>query len=154
QMMPVPWGRTEKFAIGGLVVCALGLRLYDLGDGLWYDEIRTLVGYVRQPVGVIVSTFESQNQHLLYSLLARLSVAVLGESAWSLRLPAAVFGAASIWAAYWFGRLVTGRREALLAAGLLTFSYHHVWFSQNARGYSGLLCLTLVASGLFLRLLR
>jgi hypothetical protein len=36
----------------------------------------------------------------------------------------------------------------------LTFSYHHVWFSQNARGYTGLLFFTLLSSYWFVRSLR
>jgi uncharacterized membrane protein len=47
---------------------------------------------------------------------------------------------------------VTSRREALLAVALLTMSYHHVWFSQNARGYTGLMLWTLLGSGIFLRM--
>jgi hypothetical protein len=33
----------------------------------------------------------------------------------------------------------------------MTLSYHHVWFSQNARGYSGLLFFTLLATWLWVR---
>jgi hypothetical protein len=137
-----------------LVLVAAALRLVDLGDGLWYDEITTLVHYVRLPVRSILTTFDSQNQHALYSVVARVSVQLFGEGAWALRLPAALFGVASIWAVYWFGRHVTGLRESVLAATFLTLSYHHVWFSQNARGYSGLLFFTLLSTGLLLRLLR
>ena len=36
---------------------------------------------------------------------------------------------------------------------LLTLSYHHVWFSQNARGYTGLLFFTLLGTHEFLRML-
>lgn len=146
--------RGELSVVAALVSIGVGLRLFDLGDGLWYDEITTLVGQARLPVMQIISTFESQNQHMIYSLLARVSFVAFGESAWALRLPAALFGVASLWAVYWFGIHVTERREALLAATLLTFSYHHVWFSQNARGYTGLLLWTLLSSGLFLRMLQ
>ena len=65
-----------------------------------------------------------------------------------------LFGLASILALYLFGRQVTSASESLLAAALLTFSYHHVWFSQNARGYTGLLFWTLLSSWLLLRALR
>jgi hypothetical protein len=41
----------------------------------------------------------------------------------------------------------------LFAAALLAVSHHHVWFSQNARGYTGLLLYTLLGSEAFLRLL-
>ncbi len=143
-----PWAMLALLAIGG------ALRLHRLGEGLWFDEIQTLVDYVRLPLGRIVTTFDSQNQHLLYSISARLSVAVLGESASALRLPAVIFGTASLWAVYRFGREVSGVRAGLLAATLLTLSYHHVWFSQNARGYTGLLLWTLLGSLAFLKLLR
>ncbi|MFQ5745769.1 MAG: glycosyltransferase family 39 protein [Gemmatimonadota bacterium] len=144
----------ERLLVAALLVAAAALRLHDLGDGLWFDEIATLAQHVRLPLGRLISTLDSQNQHVLFSLLARGSVSALGEGASSLRLPAAAFGVASIWAVWWFGRIVAGRREALLAAAFLTFSYHHVWFSQNARGYTGLLFFTLVGSGLFVRLLE
>jgi mannosyltransferase len=135
-----------------LLLAAAILRLRDLGDGLWFDEINTLARYVRLPLSQIVTTFGSKNQHLLYSVLAHGSVQLFGESAWALRLPAAIFGVASIAALVWFGRMVTSQLEAFAAAALLTFSYHHVWFSQNARGYSGLLLAALIGSGLLLKM--
>jgi hypothetical protein len=38
--------------------------------------------------------------------------------------------------------------------GTLEVSYHHVWFSQNARGYTGLLFFGLLATWLLVRALR
>ncbi len=137
--------------LAAILLAASVLRLYGLDSGLWLDEILTYVNYVKMPFGEIVSTYVSENQHFLYTLLAHACFSIFGESAWALRLPAALFGIASIWALFLFGRHVANAREALLAAGLLAFSYHHIWFSQNARGYSGLLFWTLLASWLFLR---
>ena len=54
-------------------------------------------------------------------------------------------------ALYFFGRLVTTNREALFACALMTVNYQHVWFSQDARGYTGMLFWTLLASMFFLR---
>ncbi|MEO8198930.1 MAG: glycosyltransferase family 39 protein [Gemmatimonadota bacterium] len=144
--------RWELATLAAILLVALLLRLYDLPNGLWFDEIQTLVDYVRLPMGRVLTTYDSQNQHLLYSVLARCSISIFGESAGALRLPAAVFGVASVWAVYYFARLITGRAEALLAAAFLAFSYHHVWFSQNARGYTGLLLWTLLASAAFIRM--
>lgn len=146
--------RSASVWLAILLVAGLVLRLTRLDDGLWFDEIKTLVRYVSLSVGDIVTTFDDQNQHVLYSVLARLSTDVLGMTRWALRLPAVLLGVASLWAVYHFGREVTNRGEALLATALLTFSYHHVWFSQNARGYTGLLLWSLLASALFLKLLR
>jgi 4-amino-4-deoxy-L-arabinose transferase-like glycosyltransferase len=148
------WQRPANLALAGVLLMGAFLRLYGLNTGLWHDEILTNVLYVRMPVGVILTTFESENQHFLYSLLAHLSVNLLGESAGSLRLPAALFGIGSIWALYVFSRDVLGSRPALLAAALMSVSYTHIWFSQNARGYSGLLFWTLLSSWLLLRSLR
>jgi mannosyltransferase len=149
-----PTSALERGVLLGLLVVAAGLRLNELGIGLWYDEIETLVRYARLPLVDVVTTFDSQNQHLLYSLLSSVTVGLFGESAWALRLPAVMFGILSLAALWWFARKVTGNREALLATALLTFSYHHVWFSQNARGYTALLFWSLLGSGWFVSLLR
>lgn len=139
--------------IGSIMLLALVVRLIDLGDGLWYDEIQTAVRYAHLALPRLMATFDSQNQHMLYSILVRVSVGILGDHPWAMRLPAVLLGVASIWATYVFALRVTGRREALLAAGFLALSYHHVWFSQNARGYTGLLLWTLLSTGAFLDLL-
>jgi hypothetical protein len=133
------------------LLCAVGLalRLWHLGTDLWLDEVFTLTDFLRLPAREIVATFPSQNQHMLYSLLGRASIAVFGESFAAARLPAVMFGVGSIWALFLLGRRVTGTREALLACALMTFSYHHVWFSQNARGYSGLLFFSTLATWLW-----
>jgi hypothetical protein len=147
-------GRGEMAAIGLLLGVGLLLRLPGLGEGLWYDEIQTLVDYVRQPWGILLTTFDSTNQHLLFSIAARGTRALFGLSAFTLRLPAVVFGVLSLWAALAFARRWLPAREAWWSAVVLAVSYHHVWFSQNARGYTGLLLGTLVGSTLFLDLLR
>ncbi len=146
--------RGTVVALAVLLAVATGLRLYDLGDGLWFDEIQTLMEYVKLPLGNLVTTFDSQNQHMLYSISAKATTSLLGEGASALRLPAALFGIGSIGALYWLAVQVASRTEAILASSLLAVSYHHVWFSQNARGYTGLLLWTLLASGLFIRMLR
>jgi 4-amino-4-deoxy-L-arabinose transferase-like glycosyltransferase len=146
--------RWEWLALAAMTALALVLRLYRLGDGLWLDEILTLTDFVRLPLGGILTSFPSQNQHMLFSLLARISVDLFGESAAALRAPSVLFGVASIWALYFLGRTVIGTRPALLACLLMTLSYHHIWFSQNARGYMGLMLFATLATWLWLEGLR
>lgn len=146
QSTPTTWA-----ALGVLTVVALALRLWSLGSCLWFDEVLTYADYVRAPMGEIVTSFPNQNQHMLYSVLARLAVVIFGESFWAARLPSVLFGIGSIWALFLLGRHLFDDREALLACALLTVSYHHVWFSQNARGYMGLLCFATLATYLWLR---
>ena len=146
---PTPW-----VWLALITLLALVLRTIGLDGGLWYDEIRTLTVSVRLPLYKILTEFPSNNQHTLFSLLAHLSVGVFGEHAWSLRLPAMLIGVATVPMLFFFAREFVGRTEALLACLLLAVAYHHVWFSQNARGYSALAFLTLVSSWLMLRGLR
>jgi len=144
-----PWGW-----LAGLTLAALGLRLIALDQQLWYDEMLLAVRWTPLPLLEIVTTYTSQNQHMLYSVLARVAMDVFGEHHWSLRLPAVLFGAATIPALYFCARHVASRREALLAGALLAVSYHHIWFSQNARGYTGLALWTVLTTYFFLRGMR
>lgn len=146
--MSLESGWVTTVLLAALITAGILLRAYQLNAGLWLDEILTLVKYARLPVGEIVTFYDSENQHFLYSLLARISLVSFGESVWALRLPAVIFGVLSIPTMYLLGCELTDRLEAMLAAALLTFSYHHVWFSQNARGYSGLLFWAILSSWL------
>jgi uncharacterized membrane protein len=130
------------------------LRVIGLNRGLWLDEIYFLLNTVRHPLAEIVTVFPGDTQHPLYSILARLSILAFGEHVWSLRLPAVVFGVASIPALYLLAVSVASRAEALLCAAFLAVSYHHVWFSQNARGYSALAFWTILSTFFLLRAMR
>ena len=143
---PVQW-------LALLGVAAL-LRAHELASPLWYDEIVTLVEYVRLAPAEILSTYTSSNNHLFYSLLAHGSVGTFGESAWAVRLPAAAFGVASLAAFWWLAHELLPTRQARLASWAVALSYHHVWFSQNARGYTGILFFAWLATALFVRLQR
>ncbi len=143
---PVAWGW-----LAALTVLAAALRAVALNQQLWYDEIITLLESARAPIWHILTHYDGQNQHMLYSILAHGSIRTLGEQPWTLRLPAVGFGVACIPALYFLGRLVTTNREALAAGALMTVNYQHVWFSQNARGYTAMAFWTLLASIFFLR---
>ena len=160
--VPVPMGahappggeRHETLLLVALLICAAGLRLYSLGTGIWYDEMLTYVNYMPLSVGQIVSTYHDANNHILFSVFARLSLSGFGDTVWAFRLPAVVFGVGSIAALYYLARKFSTVQESLFSVALLTFSYHHIWFSQNARGYTALLFFTLLSSTLLMNALR
>jgi len=128
---------------------ALLLRLWAINADLWLDEIMTVVDYMRLPPFEAATVFQSANQHLLNSVLGSVSIRIFGEAVWAVRLPALLFGVATVPVFFLLAKAVTERREAILATLFLTLSYHHVWFSQNARGYSAMIFFT-VLSTLFL----
>jgi mannosyltransferase len=140
--------------LAALTVLAACLRIIGLNRGLWWDEIYFLVITVRHPLVEILTIFPGDTQHPLYSVLAWLSVHAFGEHAWTLRLPAFAFGVASVPLIYHFAAELAGRTEAWLSAALLTVLYHHVWFSQNARGYSMLAFFAMLSTWLLIRALE
>lgn len=142
-----PWIAAVVLTLAAATV----LRLMGLGSGLWFDEIVTLVESARLPLSSIVSDLPGINAHPLYSVLAHLSFEIFGDSAWALRLPAAIFGVVTVALVYALGARLTSRAEAWAGATLLAASYHHIWFSQNARGYTLLGALTLASTLLLLR---
>ena len=146
--------RWEAVALAALVAVALAARLIGLNASLWYDEVSTLIHFIRLPWGELVTDFSSLNNHMFYSLQAKASVELFGESAWTLRLPALIMGMVSLVLVWWLARKEVSRATALLTLLLLALSYHHVWFTQNARGYTGLLTWTTAATILMISGLR
>lgn len=146
---PVPWKLLLALTLAAAILRAIGLN-----SGLWYDEIRTLLDSVHAPLMRIVTVFPGDNQHTLFSVLAHLSISAFGDHPWSLRLPSMVLGTLTVPALYLLAREFASRTEALLASLLLAVSYHHVWFSQSARGYAALTLFAVLCSWLLLRGLR
>jgi 4-amino-4-deoxy-L-arabinose transferase-like glycosyltransferase len=137
-----------------LAVVALGLRLPGLDGGMWNDEIASIIQSFRTPFPENLAEFRGDNKHPLYAVLAHVCIVLFGESAWSIRIPALLFGVASVPMLYWLAKPFVGRREAIAAAVLLAVSYHHIWFSQSARGYSALLFFALLTTHQLLAMVR
>ena len=144
----------ELVVLALITLVGAALRIYRLDTDLWIDEIGSFQHAMRVSVAELFRTFSSPNQHLLNAVLERASVAAFGEHDWTVRLPAAVFGIATIPAMYWIARPIMTGWQSLSVAFLTAVSYHHVWFSQNARGYSGYLLFSVLATGALWRLIE
>lgn len=138
-MSPYKAQKTDYLVLILILAVALIARVEKLDSSLWYDEIMTVINYVRLSFTDLFFVDSAFNNHPFYSFQAKLSVVLFGESNWSVRLPAVLFGIASIAATWRLACRVSGVRQAHVCALLLALSYHHVWFSQNARGYSELM---------------
>jgi hypothetical protein len=143
--------RTALIAVGLVTALALALRVLGIGSDLWLDEIATVVQNREASPLAVLLTYVSPNNHLLNTELVKGMTSIAGEHEWSIRLPAAAFGVATVPALYWVARSVAGRLASVGAALLLAVSYHHVFFSQNARGYAGYLFFSLLATGFLVR---
>ena len=135
------------FAI--IAVVGLAIRLALVDQSLWYDEMVTLLQYVLQPWNVSVSGTYSPNNHILFSLLAKLCNELTDGRviALAIRLPSVLAGCAA-------GMLLAmpiRREHPRLALVLALLAVSHPWlvsFSGWARGYALLLCLCIVATQL------
>jgi hypothetical protein len=129
---------------------ALGFRVVGLDQQLWFDELDTLDSHLRLPWGRMMEVY-SMNHHYLYSFEAKALTGPLGDAPWVIRLPAMLFGVAGVAALWWLAREVGGTRIAHVSAALQAVSFHQIWFSQNARGYTELTFFATIGTGLFLR---
>jgi len=129
-------------AVALLMAMATVLRLTALDSQLWLDEISALTGSIERPFSRIATRWPGSVSHILYELFARAGLLTFGAPV-GIRLPAAIFGIAGVVLAYLLARRAFGVRPALVIAGLMSVSYHHVFFSQNARGYTLLMALFL-----------
>jgi 4-amino-4-deoxy-L-arabinose transferase-like glycosyltransferase len=146
QLRPIPDG----FWLTVILVLALALRLVSLNSPLWWDEIATVETHLRMGWGDMLTSY-STNHHYLHNIMAKAAMEVFGEQPWALRLPSLAFGLAAIAVMWFLAREIAGALPAHATALLLALSYHHIWFSQNARGYTGLAFFSTLGLLLFLR---
>jgi mannosyltransferase len=146
--------RHSAAAVAALTILAALLRVPGLNSGFWFDELNTVVYSVRPPLVQVATAFPGDYTHPFYGVMAQGAVALFGEHPWSVRLPAVLFGIATIPVIYLLTSAVSTQLEGLLAALLLAVSYHHVWFSQNARGYTVLSFVVVLSTLLCVSLLK
>ena len=143
-----------RAGLAALTVLALVLRLIHIDNALWLDEIATVRTFGPMSVWEVLSSYPGSNNHLLNTLLIKASVGLFGASSFAVRLPALLFGVATIPAIYLCARVALSERASLAAAAMLAVAYHHVSFSQNARGYTAWLLFSLLAATFLARALQ
>ena len=80
-------------------------------------------------------------------------ISVLGESTWTMRLHAVIFGTLSLWIFFRVARYLFGDRVAIYSTILLTFYPLHYHYSQEGRPYALLVLLSLISYDLLFRIL-
>jgi len=127
-------------------------RLFHLGTkSLWLDEGATVaLARMAWPHFVHVWWYGEASFQGAFFLLMR-GWLHLGQSEAWVRLPAAIFGIASIPVIYLVARKLVGLRPALASAAILAFSPTHVYYSQEARSYTMTILLVLVSTWFFVR---
>ena len=148
--------KRNHLALLAMLLLAFALRVYRLdSQSLWYDEAVT-AQVASQGIGELTRWTADDIQPPLYYYVAAGWLRLAGRGEWALRFPSAFFGTLTVplmWAVALrlFGRGRRGRVAALAAALLTALSPLYVYYAQEARMYTLLTFLGLLAGYALLR---
>jgi uncharacterized membrane protein len=149
----VQWtGRNKAILVLALIIL-LGavLRIYDLGsESIWLDEAESIY---ESTLGLIEISSHS-NQPPLYFVILNWWINLWGTSEIALRSLSAIFGILAICITYFVGKDLFGHKVGLLGSFIAAISQFHIYHSQDARAYSLLLLLSLLAYLFFIKILK
>jgi hypothetical protein len=131
-------------ALFGLMFVALVLRLKNLNIPLGHDEAYMYEAFASRSIWHIVSDYHLPNNHVLLSILMKLSTGLLGNHLWTLRLPTIVTGVLIVPTAYFFAKRFFRQETAILSSILVAIFPTLIEFSVVARGYIIIVWLTLL----------
>ena len=140
-----PPGRTEVFLATAAVAAGILLAVLHLDARLRYDESRTIAFYATQPFAVAASTYDDTNNHVLHTLLVWVAHQFGGWNRIALRMPAFLSFCLLLPALWWFVRREYGPTAALFATAFVSTSPFFVNLATNARGYTLIMLLFVVA---------
>lgn len=139
-------GNSQRVSFWPFAVFVLALlpRLIGLGNrSFWLDEIFTLNRASLAPAAMALDSF--QNHHMpWYFLLLSPLVHTVHPEFW-LRLPSAIFGALSVVLVFIIARRIAGWQAGAAAALYLGLSPIALGFAQEARSYTLVMALILIA---------
>ena len=132
---------TETPLLIGIVVVGIFLRVFYLDQPMRFDESATFFNYVNKDWSQVFN-YTAPNNHVLNSILIKLTTIIWGGHPFIIRLPAFLFGVASIPLIF----LVCKKIGCLGYIAALTLAVHPycILFSTNARGYSAIVFFTLL----------
>ena len=131
-----------------MTLAGLALRLLMLREPAWGDEMSTLWIIRGNDFFGVISAVNSDAEISppFYFLLAKVSSWVFGQTPDAVRLPSLVAGVLAVPAFYLVGLKSLGRRAALYATAIAAVSPFLVYFSANARAYSVMILMLVLAS--------
>jgi mannosyltransferase len=126
------------------------LGVLQLDRSFWGDEAWTVLIVSQSWDDFADTLIGDQSNMWLYYLLMRPWIQP-GWSEWLVRAPSVLFSIASVGAVYILGKRLFSRTAGLAAALLLSINGFHLTYAQEARSYSLLVLLSILAGWCFLR---
>lgn len=119
-----------------LVTIGIIIRSLQLNRPIRYDESFTFLEYGRSYIGYTLMNYSYPNNHILHSVMVRISTMNFGNDLWAIRLPAFIGGILVLIFTFFAGRKWLSLKGATIALSLVIFSDWLIDYSVNARGYS------------------
>jgi len=144
-----------------IFIFAAGLRIHNINKyDLWFDELSSDIYSVHQAENTLKSeilpvylSHISHDPHSpLYYFLVYCYSLIFGGGK-SLRIISLIFSLLSIFIFYKLSRVFLKRSESLSAVLLMSLSSFHIWYAQEARGYTMALFFTLLSAYFYMRAL-
>ena len=147
----MPVERTDRHLLAALLLLNLALKCSWLGVNVLFNDEPFTVYWSQQPWSTLWPMLAAENNPPLYFLLIKVwSWITPFEAAW-LRVPAAVFSALVVWPLYLLAQRLSGRRTAILAALIFTFTNYHYGYAHEVRAYALFTLLTVTSLWLLVR---
>ncbi len=129
------WASCAARLLGAVLLLALALRLPNLTESLWFDELWSTRLLLADPYQLYrVVRFDAHPP--LYSVFMFLWTGLVGDSELAIRLPSLVSGVVSVGVTYLLTRRMIWASAGLVAALMMAVSPVHIWYSQEARSYA------------------
>jgi 4-amino-4-deoxy-L-arabinose transferase-like glycosyltransferase len=139
---PTPWTTWEIVILAGLVLLALLTRIWNLTsfpDNIYPDEIMTgtvagqsYINHSAVRPSVFSTVWSGIDLPALWFWIVSRFLKVSGSTLTTLRLPAALFGSATVLPLYGLIRGTWGRYAAIAGAAILAFSASNIHYSRLA----------------------
>jgi 4-amino-4-deoxy-L-arabinose transferase-like glycosyltransferase len=142
-------------AVAGLTLLGLAIRLANLDQSLFGDELSTYWIVEGHSLGDVVSSVRSDDEITppLYFILAWLSLQVDSGLEW-MRLPSLIAGTATIPLVYLLGMRTVSWAAGLVGAAVTALSPFMIYYSTEARSYALMIALLTASTLALLAALR
>ncbi|HPX94057.1 MAG TPA: glycosyltransferase family 39 protein [Candidatus Moranbacteria bacterium] len=144
----------EKYSLVIILLLATVLRLFQIGKrDFWFDEAFTGI-VVKSSISDMFAVILKDVHPPLYYILAKAFSSFFNYNVIGLRLFSAIFGILAVSAVYIFAKELFNKKAAVWASLITAISPFAIEYSQEARMYSMLGFLIVIASYFFLRGLK
>lgn len=118
------------------MLIGIGLRLAYIARPIYTDEAYTYLYFIQDGLGDVLTDYREPNNHIFQTIFAWLSVALIGNEPFAMRVPALISGIILLPVMYIAGERLYNPRAGVIAMGLVAVSVPLTEYAVSARGYS------------------